>query len=127
MLVEKGAGGGIEGEANVRVADTPTLSAPEREGASAQSPDEHGDEDATAAADEQLQDKRLRRRNRIGRYAMEIEIELLSGASAGQTQWLSMEGYEELWNDAEDVGDDVMLGRASDIAPTATSRAVLLL
>ncbi|KAJ0393889.1 hypothetical protein P43SY_007544 [Pythium insidiosum] len=65
--------------------------------------------------------RRRRRRNRIGQYAMEIEVELLTGASAGETKWLTMGQYEKLWSSADDVGDDVMLGRASDIATSATS------
>ncbi|KAJ0392607.1 hypothetical protein P43SY_003150 [Pythium insidiosum] len=65
--------------------------------------------------------RQRRRRNRIGQYAMEIEVEVVTGPSAGQTKWLAMQDYEALWRDAEDVGDDVMLGRASDIAATATS------
>ncbi|KAJ0397444.1 hypothetical protein ATCC90586_009028 [Pythium insidiosum] len=59
-------------------------------------------------------------------YAMEIEVELLTGASAGETKWLTMGQYEKLWSSADDVGDDVMLGRASDIATSATSALSVL-
>ncbi|KAJ0391696.1 hypothetical protein P43SY_010532 [Pythium insidiosum] len=53
---------------------------------------------------------RRRARNRIGRYEVEVMVEIRSGSEAGTVRWMTFNEFESFWAANKDIEDDVAAG-----------------